>query len=165
MAKFEERASEKALTTESSILGTPLTAHSCRQVISSLIAVGGLSGFGGSTLLSPLPSALAELVPLLDSSLVEFTNKDNRWLLHVVYRVGNLERTIKFYTEVLGMKLLRQRDIPEEKYSNAFLGFGPEETNFAVELTYNYGHLRAVSRRAQKPRIANHGAPKENSRV
>lgn len=37
------------------------------------------------------------------------------------------------------MKLLRQRDIPEEKYSNAFLGFGPEETNFVVELTYNYG--------------------------
>ncbi|CAM6108765.1 unnamed protein product [Calypogeia fissa] len=139
MAELEETASEKALTTESSILGTPLTAHSRRQVISPLIAVGGLSGFGGSTLLSPLPSALAESAPLLDSSLVEFTNKDNRRLLHVVYGVGNLERTIKFYTEVLGMKLLRQRDIPEEKYSNAFLGFGPEETNFAVELTYNYG--------------------------
>lgn len=37
------------------------------------------------------------------------------------------------------MKLLRQRDIPEEKYSNAFLGYGPEESNFVVELTYNYG--------------------------
>uniref|UniRef100_A0A6N2KRM0 Glyoxalase/fosfomycin resistance/dioxygenase domain-containing protein n=1 Tax=Salix viminalis TaxID=40686 RepID=A0A6N2KRM0_SALVM len=44
-----------------------------------------------------------------------------------------------FYTEGFGMKLLRQRDIPEEKYSNAFLGFGPEESNFVVELTYNYG--------------------------
>ncbi|CAM6105548.1 unnamed protein product [Calypogeia fissa] len=72
-------------------------------------------------------------------SLVEFTKKDNRRMLHVVYRVGNLEKTIKFYTEVLGMKLLRQRDIPEEKYTNAFLGYGPEETNFVVELTYNYG--------------------------
>ena len=71
--------------------------------------------------------------------LVEFTKKDNRRLLHVVYRVGNLEKTIKFYTEVLGMKLLRQRDIPDEKYTNAFLGFGPEESNFVVELTYNYG--------------------------
>lgn len=37
------------------------------------------------------------------------------------------------------MKLLRKRDIPEEKYSNAFLGFGPEESHFVVELTYNYG--------------------------
>ncbi|BBH00727.1 glyoxalase I homolog [Prunus dulcis] len=44
-----------------------------------------------------------------------------------------------FYTEALGMKLLRKRDIPEEKYSNAFLGFGPEESHFVVELTYNYG--------------------------
>lgn len=43
----------------------------------------------------------------------------------------------RFYTECFGMKLLRKRDIPEEKYSNAFLGFGPEETNFVVELTYS----------------------------
>lgn len=68
-----------------------------------------------------------------------WAKKDNRRLLHVVYRVGDLDRTIKFYTECLGMKLLRKRDIPEEKYTNAFLGYGPEETNFAVELTYNYG--------------------------
>lgn len=39
------------------------------------------------------------------------------------------------------MKLLRKRDIPEEKYSNAFLGFGPEDTNFAVELTYSTCHF------------------------
>lgn len=43
----------------------------------------------------------------------------------------------RFYTECFGMKLLRKRDIPEEKYSNAFLGFGPEESNFVVELTYS----------------------------
>ena len=42
-----------------------------------------------------------------------------------------------FYTECLGMKLLRKRDIPEEKYSNAFLGYGPEDSHFAVELTYS----------------------------
>ncbi|GLT83292.1 hypothetical protein SLE2022_015890 [Rubroshorea leprosula] len=71
--------------------------------------------------------------------ILEWPKKDNRRLLHVVYRVGDLDRTIKFYTECFGMKLLRKRDIPEEKYSNAFLGFGPEETNFVVELTYNYG--------------------------
>lgn len=72
-------------------------------------------------------------------SLVEFARSDKRRLLHVVYRVGNLERTIEFYTEVLGLQLLRKRDIPEEKYTNAFLGFGPEDTHFVVELTYNYG--------------------------
>ncbi|KAM6585712.1 hypothetical protein CsatB_012714 [Cannabis sativa] len=74
-----------------------------------------------------------------NAELLEWPKKDKRRMLHAVYRVGDLERTIKFYTEAFGMKLLRQRDIPEEKYSNAFLGFGPEESNFAVELTYNYG--------------------------
>ncbi|CAN6546700.1 unnamed protein product [Malus baccata var. baccata] len=49
------------------------------------------------------------------------------------------ENNCRFYTEALGMKLLRKRDIPEEKYSNAFLGFGPEDSHFVVELTYNYG--------------------------
>uniref|UniRef100_A0A0C9RQR9 Lactoylglutathione lyase n=1 Tax=Wollemia nobilis TaxID=56998 RepID=A0A0C9RQR9_9CONI len=72
-------------------------------------------------------------------SLQEWSKKDNRRLLHVVYRVGDLDKTIKFYTECLGMKLLRKRDIPEERYTNAFLGFGPEESHFVVELTYNYG--------------------------
>lgn len=43
----------------------------------------------------------------------------------------------RYYTECFGMKLLRKRDVPDEKYTNAFLGFGPEETNFAVELTYS----------------------------
>ncbi|GLT83298.1 hypothetical protein SLE2022_015930 [Rubroshorea leprosula] len=71
--------------------------------------------------------------------ILEWPKKDNRRLLHVVYRVGDLDRSIKFYTECFGMKLLRKRDIPEEKYSNAFLGFGPEETNFVVKLTTDYG--------------------------
>lgn len=74
-----------------------------------------------------------------EESIQEWSKKDKRRLLHVVYRVGDLDKTIKFYTECLGMKLLRKRDIPEERYTNAFLGFGPEETNFVVELTYNYG--------------------------
>ncbi|KAG8070487.1 hypothetical protein GUJ93_ZPchr0006g40909 [Zizania palustris] len=68
-----------------------------------------------------------------------WAKNDNRRLLHVVYRVGDLDRTIKFYTECLGMKLLRKRDIPEEKYTNAFLGYGSEDSHFVVELTYNYG--------------------------
>ncbi|CAN1857330.1 Lactoylglutathione lyase [Linum perenne] len=66
------------------------------------------------------------------ADLLEFLKKDKRRLLHAVYRVGDLDRTIQFYTEGLGMKLLRKRDIPEEKYSNAFLGFGPEVSNFEL---------------------------------
>lgn len=83
---------------------------------------------------------MAEPVTSVPSNeLLEWPKKDKRRMLHAVYRVGDLERTIKFYTECFGMKLLRQRDIPDEKYSNAFLGFGPEESHFVVELTYNYG--------------------------
>ncbi|CAI0408989.1 unnamed protein product [Linum tenue] len=82
-----------------------------------------------------------EKTPILDdpNALLEWIKNDKRRMLHVVYRVGDLDKTIKFYTECLGMKLLRQRDIPEDRYRNAFLGYGPEESNFAVELTYNYG--------------------------
>ncbi|KAF3446417.1 hypothetical protein FNV43_RR11596 [Rhamnella rubrinervis] len=72
-------------------------------------------------------------------NVLEWVKNDNRRMLHVVYRVGDLEKTIKFYTECLGMKLLRKRDIPEERYTNAFLGYGPEDSHFVVELTYNYG--------------------------
>ncbi|KAL9226833.1 hypothetical protein vseg_002600 [Gypsophila vaccaria] len=82
---------------------------------------------------------IAEASPISEEKAVEFAKNDKRRMLHVVYRVGDLNKTIKFYTECLGMKLLRQRDIPEERYANAFLGFGPEESNFTVELTYNYG--------------------------
>ncbi|KAF2617027.1 hypothetical protein F2Q68_00040671 [Brassica cretica] len=74
-----------------------------------------------------------------NADLLEWPKKDKRRFLHVVYRVGDLDRTIQFYTECFGMNVLRKRDVPEEKYSNAFLGFGPETSNFVVELTYNYG--------------------------
>ncbi|GLT48538.1 hypothetical protein SLA2020_221580 [Shorea laevis] len=72
-------------------------------------------------------------------NFLEWVKQDKRRMLHVVYRVGDLDRTIKFYTECLGMKLLRKRDIPEERYTNAFLGYGPEDNHFVIELTYNYG--------------------------
>ncbi|XP_030947377.1 probable lactoylglutathione lyase, chloroplastic isoform X2 [Quercus lobata] len=70
---------------------------------------------------------------------MDWVKNDNRRVLHFVYNVGDLDKTIKFYTECLGMKLLRKRDIPEDRYTNAFLGYGPEESNVTVELTYNYG--------------------------
>jgi lactoylglutathione lyase len=54
-------------------------------------------------------------------------------------RVGNLERSVKFYTEVLGMKRLRTTDRPEQKYSLAFVGYDTEDRASVLELTYNYG--------------------------
>ncbi|KAK9836592.1 hypothetical protein WJX74_003995 [Apatococcus lobatus] len=60
-------------------------------------------------------------------------------MLHAVYRVGDMDATIEYYKKHFGMRQLRYRDIPEDKYTNAFLGFGPEDTNFGLELTKNYG--------------------------
>lgn len=60
-------------------------------------------------------------------------------VLHTMLRVGDLERSIRFYTEVLGMQLLRQHDYPEGKFTLAFVGYGPESEHAVIELTYNYG--------------------------
>lgn len=60
-------------------------------------------------------------------------------ILHTMLRVGNLQRSIDFYTQVLGMKLLRTTERPEQKYDLAFLGYGTNPEHAEVELTYNYG--------------------------
>lgn len=60
-------------------------------------------------------------------------------MLHTMLRVGNLERSIKFYTEVLGMQVLRHQDYPDGKFTLAFVGYGPETSHTVLELTYNYG--------------------------
>lgn len=60
-------------------------------------------------------------------------------ILHTMLRVGNLQKSIDFYTQVLGMKLLRQHDYPDGKFTLAFIGYGDEATNTVIELTYNYG--------------------------
>lgn len=60
-------------------------------------------------------------------------------MLHTMLRVGDLERSVKFYTEVLGMKLLRTTDRPEQKYTLAFVGYDTEDRTAVLELTYNYG--------------------------
>ncbi|PIA64816.1 hypothetical protein AQUCO_00100348v1 [Aquilegia coerulea] len=94
---------------------------------------------GYSTEAGPAGNVAQASTGVSQENALEWVKKDNRRMLHVVYRVGDLDKTIKFYTECLGMKLLRKRDIPEERYTNAFLGYGPEDSHFVVELTYNYG--------------------------
>lgn len=59
-------------------------------------------------------------------------------LLHVMLRVGDLQRAIDFYTQVMGMRLLRQKDYPEGRFTLAFLGYGPESEQTVIELTYNW---------------------------
>jgi lactoylglutathione lyase len=60
-------------------------------------------------------------------------------ILHTMLRVGDLQRSVRFYTEVLGMKLLRTTERPEQKYSLAFVGYDTEERSAVIELTYNHG--------------------------
>ena len=59
-------------------------------------------------------------------------------MLHTMIRVGDLDRSIRFYTEVLGMKLLRQKEYPDGKFTLAFVGYGNEKDNTVIELTYNW---------------------------
>ncbi len=59
-------------------------------------------------------------------------------LLHTMLRVGDLKRSIEFYTNVLGMRLLRQKDYPEGRFTLAFVGYGDEKANTVIELTHNW---------------------------
>ncbi|HKY64598.1 MAG TPA: lactoylglutathione lyase [bacterium] len=59
-------------------------------------------------------------------------------LLHTMIRVGNLGNSLRFYTEVLGMKLLRKKDYPEGRFTLAFVGYGEESANTVLELTHNW---------------------------
>ena len=59
--------------------------------------------------------------------------------LHTMLRVGDLDRSVAFYSKAFGMKELRRRDVPDGKYTLSFIGFGDEENNTVIELTYNYG--------------------------
>lgn len=60
-------------------------------------------------------------------------------VLHTMIRVGDLDRSIAFYTEVLGMHVIRKSDYPEGKFTNVFVGYGDESEHAVIELTYNYG--------------------------
>ncbi|MFM7323536.1 MAG: lactoylglutathione lyase [Nodosilinea sp.] len=60
-------------------------------------------------------------------------------LLHTMLRVGNLDRSLAFYCDVLGMRLLRQKDYPSGEFTLAFVGYGDEADHTVLELTYNWG--------------------------
>ncbi|KAA0218988.1 MAG: lactoylglutathione lyase [Lautropia sp.] len=60
-------------------------------------------------------------------------------ILHTMLRVGDMQRSIDFYTRLMGMKVLRTTDRPEQKYSLAFVGYGDEAAHAVIELTYNHG--------------------------
>lgn len=60
-------------------------------------------------------------------------------ILHSMLRTRDLDRSIDFYTNVMGMKLLRRKDYPDGRFTLAFLGYGPESEQSAIELTYNWG--------------------------
>ncbi|VVE18874.1 Lactoylglutathione lyase [Pandoraea communis] len=74
----------------------------------------------------------------IEVSLSPHVNHTMR-MLHTMLRVGDLQRSIDFYTRVLGMQLLRQSENPEYKYTLAFVGYGAESENTVLELTYNWG--------------------------
>jgi lactoylglutathione lyase len=59
-------------------------------------------------------------------------------ILHTMIRVGDLDRSLRFYTEVLGMSLLRRQDYPDGKFTLAFVGYGDESDEAVIELTYNW---------------------------
>jgi len=60
-------------------------------------------------------------------------------LLHTMLRVGNLEKSVAFYRDILGMTLLRQKEYPEGEFTLAFLGYGEESDHTVLELTFNWG--------------------------
>jgi lactoylglutathione lyase len=74
----------------------------------------------------------------LANSTTNFFLEQVMRLLHTMLRVGNLEESIRFYCDVLGMKLLRQQDFPDGKFTLAFVGYGDESDQTVIELTHNW---------------------------
>ena len=66
--------------------------------------------------------------------------QSNFRMLHTMIRVQDLDKSIAFYTGPMGMKLLRKREVPEGKYTLAFVGYADEKEQAVIELTYNWGH-------------------------
>ncbi|KAL6199141.1 hypothetical protein ACLB2K_028928 [Fragaria x ananassa] len=70
--------------------------------------------------------------------VLQWVQKDNRRFLRANIRVGDLDRTVKFYTEFFGTKVLSRQDFPDQKYSTAVVAYGPEESHFVLGLTHHH---------------------------
>ena len=64
-------------------------------------------------------------------------------MAHTMIRVKDLDKTLDFYTRLMGMKVLRQKEYPGGKFTNTFVGYGDEDSNTVIELTYNWGQETA----------------------
>jgi lactoylglutathione lyase len=121
-----------------SAFAAPAVSHSIGSVLPFL----GTAPTGRTRSLAVAPRLRRNFLTPVSPSGVRTTMsaKAGDALLHVVYRVGDLDRTREFFN-VLGLKVLRERDMPEEKYTNVFVGAGSESNgkHVSLELTYNYG--------------------------
>src|SRR3546814_14953986 len=80
------------------------------------------------------------------------TNKPPR-IMHTMIRVGDLKRSIEFYQTHFGMSVIRTIDVPEGKYTNVFIGYGEEQSDPMIELTYNYGVESYEKGRSEERRV------------
>ena len=72
----------------------------------------------------------------MDENMSDPSNKYR--LAHTMIRVSNLDKSLDFYTRLLGMQVLRQKEYPDGKFTNTFVGYGPEDSHTVIELTYNW---------------------------
>ena len=108
-------------------------------------ALRGVAFEAGGTILAERDAAIAAadeaglfLLGLGPDECLKGREHMSRYL-HTMLRVGDLDRSVGFYSKAFGMKELRRRDVPDGKYTLAFVGYGDEDSNTAIELTYNYG--------------------------
>lgn len=92
----------------------------------------------GSVIFRPLQAPQPATNLLQSASLANTYQGQTMRLLHTMLRVGNLEASLTFYQEVLGMKLLRRKDYPEGRFTLAFVGYGIEDETAVLELTHNW---------------------------
>src|ERR1051325_7030431 len=78
------------------------------------------------------------VLPMAGGLLRRPQRRDDMRMLHTMLRVGDLEKSLRFYCDVLGMRLLRRKDYPSGRFTLAFVGYGDEETNAVIELTHNW---------------------------
>ncbi|KAL3733477.1 hypothetical protein ACJRO7_022926 [Eucalyptus globulus] len=111
-----------------------MTKHT-RLFVSLLL----LSVFLVGSSMAATKNVTTDNVPITRDNVLNWVKNDTRRFLNAIVSVGDLNRTVEFYKECFGMQLLSQKDFPENNYSKAIVGFGPQESHFVLELIYIYG--------------------------